>query len=250
MRKIFFVLVILALVIIALCVPIAKSDELSIYMFDVGQGDSFLIISPDNKKMLVDTGANSDVIRKIRSTLGPFDNVIDYVVTTHGDKDHSGALKYVLNEFYVTVNLQEITENSDFNLGCCVTIDFVWPETLKDIRIKDTNSGSVTFFLKFKDFKAFFPGDLPINLQEYVTNRYSDKIDLLKISHHGSISGTSGILLSTLNPKVAMISVGKTNSYGHPHSAVIKMLEANKIILYRTDEMGTVRFVTNGVGNF
>ena len=121
-------------------------------MLDVGQGDSILIISPDNKKLLIDTGKDDSAASDLRRVLGPFDNLIDYVVITHPDSDHAGGYKYVQDFYNVTTKIENATENSDFNLGCCVLIDFVWPQTGK--LSTNTNENSAAFFLKYENFSS------------------------------------------------------------------------------------------------
>jgi competence protein ComEC len=70
---------------------------------------------------------------------------------------------------------------------------------------------------------------------------------ILKISHHGSQTSTSMELLEQLNPQVALISAGQNNSYGHPHSNVLSMLNATNTPILRTDLEGDIEIKTDGI---
>ena len=76
------------------------------------------------------------------------------------------------------------------------------------------------------------------------------KVDVLKVSHHGSLSATSDELLKLIKPKVALISVGKNNLYHHPHKDVIQRLNDYDIHIYRSDETGMVSIVYYGKDNY
>ena len=72
------------------------------------------------------------------------------------------------------------------------------------------------------------------------------KVNYLKVPHHGSKNGLSQSLLDAASPQIAVISVGKNNSYGHPSKEVLNMLEAKEIKIMRTNEVGDVEIVSNG----
>lgn len=240
--------ILITLIIVLLCVGLLsiRSGEkrLQIYMLDVGQGDSILIISPDNKKLLVDTGKNDSAVENLRSLLSPFDMTIDYVLITHPDSDHKGGYEYVQDYYSIEKTIENATENSDFMLGCCVVIDFVWP--LNNTKSKETNENSSAFFITYNEFSGFFDGDLPSELEDIVIAKNPRDVDLVKISHHGSSSSTDNFFLSVLKPEVALISVGKNNSYHHPSSKTLYNLNRAGAKVYRTDELGTIHLSTDG----
>ena len=72
--------------------------------------------------------------------------------------------------------------------------------------------------------------------------------EVLKVGHHGSRTSTTKALLEKVNPKYAVISLGKDNSYGHPHKSTLKLLDEFGVETYRTDENGTVVISTEGSG--
>jgi competence protein ComEC len=211
-------------------------------MLDVGQGDSILIISPDGKKLLIDTGKNDSASAELRNILGLFDNNLDYVLITHPDNDHAGGLDEVKDSYRIGIVIENATDNSDFYLGCCVLIDFVWPKSEPADKRLTTNEASLSFFLEYNDFSAFFGGDLPKEEEDYIAKTYPTDVDILKVSHHGSSTSTSEFFLSVLKPEIALISVGYNNPYNHPNQSVINMLNARGVEIYRTDESGTVTF--------
>ena len=70
--------------------------------------------------------------------------------------------------------------------------------------------------------------------------------DVLKLGHHGSDTSTPQTLLDAVNPSIAVISVGKDNDYGHPHSKVLGRLAERNIKVFRTDINGTIEAVSDG----
>jgi competence protein ComEC len=249
-------------------------DNLRIIFFDVGQGDSILIISPDKKTLLIDGGKDDKALAQLVNNPNfLFNRHLDYVLATHADNDHIGGLDQIISSFSVgtfmmpeshketkgyqdlrklvkntTSHTVDITDNSDFNLGCCVAINFVWPQVSSKLLDYDKeNSISAAFILIYKDFSAFFAGDLPGEIEEYVFKQGRFDVDLLKVSHHGSKSSTDEVFVSIARPEIAIISVGKNNSYHHPDIIVTNRLKNHNAKLIRTDESGSINFVTDGV---
>ena len=114
---------------------------------------------------------------------------------------------------------------------------------------EDPNEYSVMTILSLGEFDAFFTGDASIQmLDELVEGNTRNKlknIEYIKIPHHGSKNSVSKKLYELIEPKVAVIPVGK-NSYGHPHEDILKILTKNKIRTLRTDEMGEIEIITDG----
>ncbi len=91
-------------------------------------------------------------------------------------------------------------------------------------------------------FCAYLVGDIPKETLEKVL---TGKCQVLKISHHGSKTGTNGEILDSVEPKVAIIQVGK-NSFGQPSKEVINLLESKGVKTYRNDSNGIIEISTNG----
>lgn len=108
---------------------------------------------------------------------------------------------------------------------------------------QDLNNFSLVFLLKHGDVKVLFPGDADAGIQGEIllNNTTLDKIDILKVPHHGAKTSLRDDFLETFKPKEAIISVGK-NSYGHPSGELIKKLEDMGIKVKRTDLEGEIKY--------
>ncbi|KKQ42737.1 MAG: hypothetical protein US60_C0013G0014 [Microgenomates group bacterium GW2011_GWC1_37_8] len=122
----------------------------------------------------------------------------------------------------------------------------------------DPNEFSVVAILSFKDFDALLTGDMSPEISDEIAEQLvvspstslrinsSRTIDYLKVPHHGSKNGLTQELLDASNPEVAIISVGKNNSYGHPHKEVSDMLASFKLRVFRTDKEGDIVIESDG----
>ena len=113
----------------------------------------------------------------------------------------------------------------------------------------DANAGSIVLYLTYENFSALFTGDLEGEGERLVTERLSDmrgtsrlagRITLLKVAHHGSKNSTEESFLEMVNPRIALISAGRNNSYGHPHKETLKRLADRECRIYQTPESGAV----------
>ncbi|MEA4822217.1 MAG: hypothetical protein VB122_08355, partial [Erysipelotrichales bacterium] len=103
------------------------------------------------------------------------------------------------------------------------------------------NDNSLVIYLEANDLKYLFTGDISSIVEKNIIKEYPDlRIDVLKISHHGSKTSTSEEFLKSIKPTLAIISVGKNNYYGHPNFEVLVRLYRNNIKYYRTDLQGTI----------
>lgn len=114
----------------------------------------------------------------------------------------------------------------------------------------DPNEFSVVLIMSYKDFDALFTGDIsPVisdKLAQELKQNYNERIEYIKVPHHGSKNGLSVDLIDAVNPEVAVISAGKGNSYGHPHKEILDMLQSTNIQVLRTDQLGNIKVVTDG----
>ena len=111
----------------------------------------------------------------------------------------------------------------------------------------DPNNFSIVAILRFRDFDALLTGDMGPEITNGVLSTAKIKdVEYIKVPHHGSKNGLTKELLDASTPEIAVISVGKNNSYGHPHQEVIKLLREKAIKTFRTDEEGDVEVVTDG----
>ncbi|MBI2622413.1 hypothetical protein HYW66_02160, partial [Candidatus Microgenomates bacterium] len=118
----------------------------------------------------------------------------------------------------------------------------LWPPA--EFSASDPNDLSVVLLLDFSSLDVLLTGDA--NIQTGFYNNVGQEIDILKVAHHGSRTGTDEEFLDKVRPRLAVISVGKNNSYGHPHSEAMKILRDKDIKILRTDEDGEVEVVSDG----
>lgn len=259
-NKILIYLSLIALIIIFyLTLPDSRAK---IVVCDVGQGDAILA-SYKNIQLLVDVGPdNKKVLKCLEKHLPFWDKTIEVVILTHGDSDHIGGLddllrSYKVNRFFSNGLLEEeieqkiysqnLSQNDIISVGL-FEFEVVWPD--QNSEIKGDNENSVVGFLKYKSWSMFMSGDIDKETEQRlvwrgILRQVQDEVDVLKVSHHGSTTGTSDEILEILNPKVAVISVGKNNRFGHPNEEVLNKLEKNKILIKRTDNESDLVFFLN-----
>jgi competence protein ComEC len=228
-------------------IPYEVKDYFEITVLDVGQGDSILFETHDNKKILVDTGKDPNIIEKLDKELFPR-KIIDIMIITHYDTDHFGQLDEILKYYELktlilppdyksnkttdslkadlnkrNIKLLVPTADAEIQLDQYSSIEFVWPLTLSQYFTLPSNDSSISFILNIGEFNAFFAGDLSSEYEEIIEDEIGD-LDILKVSHHGSKTSTSDNFLSTILPEVSLISAGRDNSYGHPAKDILDNL--------------------------
>jgi competence protein ComEC len=226
---------------------------------DVGQGDAILA-TYKNIQLLVDMGPNNKKVLKCLENHMPFwDKTIEVVILTHGDSDHIGGLYDVIKSYKVKdffsngyldkdieqkISSKKISQNDIISIGL-FEFDVVWP-SLINLELIDGNENSVAGILTVKDkeWSMFLSGDMESDSeQKLIWRKILDKpVTVLKVSHHGSKTATSQELLDVLKPKVAVISVGKNNRFGHPTLEVLERLKNSGAEIKRTDEDGEIVF--------
>ncbi|MDF2856342.1 MAG: hypothetical protein K0Q87_2193, partial [Neobacillus sp.] len=187
---------------------------------------------------------------------------IDMLILTHGDMDHIGGAFSVITELRVgqiimpSVAEPSETEESLIQLAKKMGIPVVkifeggqWESRNSEFNVLapekeykgERNSGSIALFARVGGLNWFFGGDLEQNGEERIIMKYPQMtIDVLKAGHHGSKTSTSERFINQIKPKVALISAGEKNRYGHPHNEVLERL--NSIAVYRTDKHGAITY--------
>ena len=251
-------------------------SELEVCMLDVGQGDSIFLQGPNGNTYLID-GGSSDVEEVGKYRLEPFltskgIRALDYVFVTHGDADHYSGIEEMLSRKDVGVEIQHLVFPCNFQkeqelyelallgqaVGCKILTmeggDDIYEGELKitclQPNMKDNmegNAGSMILDISYKDFSMLCTGDVEGVGEERLIENIDNKVyDVLKVSHHGSKYSTSEEFLQCINPKIALISSGKKNSYGHPHDETIRRLEKRKCAIYQTIKKGAITITTDG----
>lgn len=241
-----------------------QNNEIEIVFLDVGQGDAVLIKTENNKYGLIDTGPNNNIIYVIEDFLPLNFEGFEFILLTHPDLDHiEGAIELIkrfsVKNIYINHPVREssvLTElskeidkkniktyglysDNDFILDE-IYFDILWPSQ-KLLDSEEPNNNSITFILSYKNFKAYFGGDIDSKTELATIEGLEEDIDLLKVSHHGSKYSTTQEFLDALSPDVAVVSSGVNNLYGHPSIEVIALLDKNNIEYYRTDVLKSVK---------
>lgn len=243
-----------------------ETRPLTIAMLDIGQGDAIYIETPSGKTMLIDSGRDRQILYELGDILPLGKRHIDIIENSNPDLDHIGGFPFVLEEYSVGTILSAGTNHETleaFGLieekarekqipiirpkaGTVLTIDgkagvtytILWPE--ENVRDWERNAGSMVGLLEYAGHKVLFTGDAPKEVEDAILARYGGNlsdIDILKVGHHGSRTSTSETFLRIAQPKIALISAGKGNRYGHPHNEVTQLLQKHgtRIFLTATD---------------
>jgi competence protein ComEC len=238
---------------------------IKIHYIDVGQGDSELI-QIDGKNILIDAGTSDKKAFEYLKSVGV--TTLDYVIATHPHKDHIGSMDNVIDDcsvgtFYapqVSTTTKAYENMRDSLLS--KNIKFTVPKVGDQITIgnavitflspnsdtyEDLNNYSIVIKLKYGNNSFVFMGDAQaLSENEMLTRQLDVQADVLKVGQHGSDTSTMQEFLNKVNPKYAVISCGKDDSYQHPNQTTIEKLNAKNIEVFRTDLEGTVIATSNG----
>lgn len=242
-----------------------NSANVTIKFIDVGQGEAILIALPE-KTMLIDAGPTGSApkIEQVLQELGR--DKIDYLVATHPDEDHIGGMADVISSTQIgTIYAPNKTNNTatyrkfltaiqNNNLQITLAeagtiidqtdaykLEILWPT--KDANFPDTNDYSIIIKLTVGNKTFLFTGDAPTNA---ILNSNPGHIDVLKLSHHGSRTGTNEQLVRRLSPTYAVLSYALDNSYGHPMQSVLNALHKHSVEVWGTGANGTITITCDG----
>jgi len=254
-----------------------ESNNLEITFLDVGQGDCAYIKTPDNFRLLIDSGDKGTYKNYLKPFMGSRRiNSIDAAVVTHFDSDHFYGLyemfgkkrvdkvyvPYGAHYNYLTDILYESCLYHDIDYESIKMGDIIYegkdgvkiwalfPNNLiYDNRENITqNNDSIVIMLEYKDKKFLFMGDIE-NDAEIALIKYMDlKADVLKVGHHGSETSTSKFFINEVRPKYSVISCGYENKFDLPDITVIDRLETFGSKVYRTDLDGDITFLVDEEG--
>lgn len=273
----------LVIVLIFGAVLVYPDQDLHLIFCDVGQGDAILI-TKGTTQILVDGGPNQKVLSCLANNLPFWDKTIEMIILTHPDNDHLGGLPDVIERYNVTQLLSHglINDTAIFwtfrdrvlekNIpvyspkaedkiqigGFSLKIlspqekmgdELVWKKET-DAQVLgsyiysiEPNEASIVTLLSYGDFDVLLLGDISSQVEEVINT--DEKVEVLKIAHHGSKYSSSEEFLERIAPDLAVISVGK-NSYGHPTEEVLERLRNLGIQVLRTDLEGEIEISSNG----
>lgn len=269
MKKLALILALACLTIWS-AVWVLPDKKLHVVVCDVGQGDAILI-SKGTFQMLIDGGPDASVLNCLSKYMPFYDRRIEIVVLTHPQADHLNgfidvAKRYNILQFVIgkqtnstlgfknlrqeinTKKIPTVDMYAGNNIKINQDLDFsvVWPT--RGFVTRDLNGYAISGILKYGDFSMMLTGDADssIELAEMDTGLLMP-VDVLKVPHHGSKNGMLASWLRLISPKVAIISVGKFNNYGHPTPKALNMLAKITDKVYRTDLSGSIEVVSDGV---
>lgn len=275
MRLKFYIFASLLIVVFAVWFPVftyGYNGSLKVYFLNVGQGDASFIETPEHIQVLIDGGPDSSVLSELSSVMPFYDRKIDILILSHPQKDHIFGLVEVLKRYEVgnvvftsieyknsaydefkkiveekNINKIEARAGTQIKIGQYAFLDILYPfEDMSGKLVGNPNDVSIAVKLNFLGKEFFFAGDAELKEEVELVNSGEDvDIDVLKVSHHGSKTSSSELFLEKTTPEIAVISVGKNNSYGHPHQEVLERFENIKTL--RTDINGRIQVTTDGL---
>lgn len=246
------------------------SKNLEVHYIDVGQGDCILIKLPNSETFLIDAGGSSAANTVVDYLKNQGIKKLDHVVGTHPHEDHIGGLDVVIKSFNIgKVYLPRVSHTSksfedlllaikekglkvteakggvEVNVGEEARVVFVAPNNSS---YQDLNNYSAVVKLIYGETGFLFTGDAEEKSESemLLQSRTPLNANVLKVGHHGSVTSTSQPFLNAVSPSFAVIPVGKSNDYGHPHREIIERLEDNNVQYFRTDFQGTIIAISDG----
>jgi competence protein ComEC len=247
----------------------APRGSLRITVLDVGQGDAILV-EVSGRRMLIDGGPDpSRLSTELDRIIPAWDRRIDLLVASHPHEDHLAGLPKLLDRYRISsvigsedrgggpaasswreilqrsrISYNQVFTGERFQFGAA-RLSVLWPDK-SYLSLPPGNDGralndrSIVLRLDVPGFSALFTGDIESDIDARIIHNITTPVDLLKSPHHGSKTSASNALLSVLNPRVAIVSVGAKNSYGHPAAETLQRLGERGAAVERTDLNGTV----------
>lgn len=236
-------------------------------MLDVGQG-ACLLLESGGTSALIDCGGSSfpdsgDLAADYLATMGC--TSLDYLILTHYDADHVGGVETLISRMDVgQVLIPDTGEDTQIRAQVLAALESsrIPVTSIRETGTYSLGNGQITVYPPVGDgddndqgltvlcesgrAKLLVTGDMDTTTERALLERYAlPNIDVLAVGHHGAASSTSEVLLKTLEPEIALISVGENNSYGHPDESVLLRLSRLGVAVCRTDKQGTIHVTLN-----
>lgn len=245
------------------------SGTLDFYMFNVGQGEAVLALCPDGSTLLLDCGPESGARGLVNALKALGIRKIDTLLISHNHSDHTGGLYYLLKNipvgeallagdasYYSSVTkilakkstaYRFVTEGAALSVPDSVQAELFNPPA--HTGAEDENDLSAVIRFTFGQTSLLFAGDAAYEAESRILALYARsrlKSDVLLVGHHGASSSSSLSFLKAVSPKIACISVGAGNDYGHPHADTLRRLSLVGAEVYTTASHGTVHLLLDG----
>lgn len=262
--------ILLLLIIILVFNTFRIGGEVEVSFVDVGQGDCAVVLTPNRKCLIFDTGGVREKVFDVGGrVVVPYlkhEGVrkVDMIFLTHVHEDHSGGAGAIIRAMPVREIVTAGEPKSEYaavfgisekylaNLhagrqGETFRIDGVEVKILYAPNVGTGNEISNVYQIRYGNVTFLITGDL---VKEIEAEILRDGIDVestvLKVGHHGSKTSSSEEFLRAVKPKAAVICVGYGNTFGHPTEVVLNNLEKVHARIFRTDRDGLIKFKTDG----
>lgn len=270
-KKIILTTAFLSLVLIISCLP-KHNKNLETIVFDVQNADAFLIKTPDSKYFLIDSGKMGYRDGKTQARMIILEYLkdkgiknIEGFIITHFDSDHAGGAVDLINNLNIKnvylnslddksnlaqkiygcskgKTILKLTKNNEiiYSKGNLTIKNFV--ANIKDKSLGDEfeNENSIITLVSDKDFDELFMGDAGVVAFETIKKNLPQKVEILKVGHHGAKNVINKAFLDRINPEIAIISTG-LNNYGHPNGVTLNILQSHKVKVLRTDRQNSIK---------
>ncbi|NQV00228.1 MAG: MBL fold metallo-hydrolase, partial [Parcubacteria group bacterium] len=226
--------------------------------------------------ILIDGGPDSKIIEKLDQNIPFSDNTIELVMITHPHEDHIAGLVHVLEKYKIEqilytdvfydsnifVELKSVIEEKNIQTkfaksGQVIKLNqanlyVLFPNlSYNKGEVKEVNNTSIVSKLVYGSSSFLFTGDAEEEVETELIDMYANNedildSDLIKVGHHGSKSSSMEDFLFNVSPKQAVVLLGENNRYKHPHPETLSKINDLDINLFRTDENGDIKCVSNG----
>jgi len=268
MKKYYFSLFVLGIIIFSF--GKVKADNLKVHFIDIRQGDAILI-QYGGENYIIDSGKNLSSNKLIHYVDSVGVTTLNACLITHPDFDHYGEFedlvesglftieKFIKNKtpstnssyirllnLLLTESISVDTVYYEDDLNWSMTTDILSPNY--DNGFSGDNDNSIVIKMSLGEVDFLFTGDSVEDNNQYLLDTYDLDVEVLKVSHHGGVNGTSAGFLAEVTPAISIISSG-SNSYGHPSQTVISLLQAAGSLIYSTADDWNTWWINGGNGS-
>ncbi len=211
---------------------------IEVVFLDVVGDSTFIKDSHDACNILIDTGEEDDYDSTIQYLKSKNIKRLDYVIITHFHFDHYGEYDDLSKSFDIGQTISNDNIGDFFGDFKCGNIGGYIYQLTNDYSNENDNSVAISLFIENKHY--LFMGDSEIEREKEFIGLFQPDIDYLKVSHHGSITSTSELFLTTVKPEKAFIIVKRNPFDTHPSEIVLNRLQNHDVAIYRTDTLGSI----------